>query len=70
MGASQDRELPARGISRMDHEQGIEGQEADECDHHHGYDGQKDDTAAADQTLIDTIRGSFQPTDPHVLSCP
>jgi hypothetical protein len=28
------------------------------------------DTAAADQTLIDTILGSFQPADPHALSCP
>jgi hypothetical protein len=28
------------------------------------------DTAAADQTLIDTMLGFFQPTDPHALSCP
>jgi hypothetical protein len=27
------------------------------------------ETATADQTLIDTILGSFQPTDPHALSC-
>jgi hypothetical protein len=28
------------------------------------------DTAAAYQTPIATILGSFQPTDPHALSCP
>jgi hypothetical protein len=27
-------------------------------------------TVAADQTLVDTILGSFQPTDPHALACP